>query len=189
MQVSRISKDAYKPKGAHATFWDYYFVLSGETGGGIPNRADFDPLKVPSVLHKMAVSEFIDEDTQLVRLIGGGHDNLWPVNMAGKNLFDFLDDGMKKTRQSAYREIVENCCGCVLEDEAIDTTGHSIAYKGLVLPTLSYDGKPTIFIGCYDFYADDMEMQAAGEAGIERRETKKVTYIDLKLDIHSNAGS
>ena len=181
MDINQLSMAEYVPAGAQATFWAYYRTLLDKADGGLPKRTDFDPLKIASVLHTMALSEFVDEDTQLVKLIGGGHDSLWPPSMTGENLFDHIDAGTAAVRKQAYKEIVGRPCGCFIEEEAIDEKGRTLFYTGLVLPTLSKKGKPTIFLGSYDFRADDLLMQLSGEVGIKSRRTKSVTYIDLGL--------
>lgn len=169
----------FSPSGAHAVFWEYFTRLHQEAGNKIPVRTDFDPLKIAPILHKMAVSEYIDDQTQIVRLIGGAHDNLWPVSMAGKNLYDYIDADIAEERRKIYKEIMRRPCGCLVDDEMTDQNGHQIQYSGLILPTLSHGGAPTILIGCYEFGANDIEMQLAGDTGIEKRKTQSVTYIDL----------
>ena len=183
MDINQLSLAEFEPAGAHAVFWEYYRTLLEKAAGSLPKRTDFDPLKIASVLHKMALSEFVDGDTQLVKLIGGGHDSLWPSSMTGANLFDHIDDDTAAVRKTAYKEIVSRPCGCLIEEEAFDKTGGTLCYSGLILPTLSKDGKPTIFLGCYDFVADDLMMRLSGEAGIGSRSTKSITYIDLGLKV------
>lgn len=181
MEIKQVSLDDYKPAGAHLVFWNYYRTLLEEANGSLPKRIDFDPLKIASVLHTMALSQYVDENTQVVRLIGGGHDSLWPPSMVGANLFDHIDEGTAAARKIAYKEIIGRPCGCLIEEETLDKTGGTIRYSGLILPTLSKDDTPTIFIGSYDFAADDLEMRLSGEAGISSRRTKSITYIDLDL--------
>lgn len=179
MKFFQLSLADFEPAGAHVTFWLYYRTLLENAGGALPKRTDFDPLKIAPILHKMALSEFIDEDTQLVKLIGGGHDSLWPTSMTGANLFDHIDDETSAVRKTAYKEIVSRPCGCLIEEEAFDKTGGKLSYSGLILPTLSKDGMPTVFLGCYDFMADELAMRISGEAGIGSRITNSITYIDL----------
>jgi len=181
LDVRQISAVDFTPDGAHGTFWAYYKRLLEGAGGTLPRRTDFDPLKIANILHKMALSEYVDEDTQLVKLIGGGHDSLWPPAMTGANLFDHIDAETASVRKRAYNEIVSRHCGCFIEEEAFDKSGGALGYSGLVLPTLSKEGKATIFLGCYDFDADALAMRMSSEAGINNRTTKSLTYIDLGL--------
>ena len=181
MNIYQIPFADFAPTGVQAVFWTYYRTLLAEAGGTLPKRTDFDPLKIAPVLHTMAVSEYVDEETQLVRLIGGGHDSLWPVNIAGENLLHHLDTDTATARRAAYKEIISRPCGCLIDDDAIDKNDRTINYSGLILPTLSAEGNPTIFIGCYGFEANDLEMQRSVEAGIQKRVTKSITYIDLGL--------
>jgi len=181
LEIKQVSLDDFEPAGAHVTFWTYYRTLLKDAAGSLPKRTDFDPLKIASVLHTMALSQYVDENTQTVRLIGGGHDSLWPSSMTGANLFDHIDEATAAARKIAYKEIVSRPCGCLIEEEAADKTGHILIYSGLILPTLSKDGSPTVFLGSYDFAADELEMRLSGEAGISARTTKSLTYIDLAL--------
>lgn len=179
MEILELKSSKFKPFGTISVFWDYFLCLQKEFEGGLPPRTAFDPLKVASILPKLAVSEFVDEDTQIVRLVGGGHDGLWPENLAGRNFFDFLEPHMIEGRQKAYKEIINRPCGCLIEDQTLDVEGRSLWSKGLVLPTLNSDGAPTLFIGCYEFEADNLEMQAITEAGISGRKTASLTFLDL----------
>jgi hypothetical protein len=181
MEFGEVHASGYNPEGAHGVFWEYFRFLQAEAGGSLPNRYDFDPLKIASILPKMAMSEFVDVDTQIVRIIGGGHDGLWPTNMAGRNLFDFLEPHMVETRKAAYKEITARPCGCIINDIATDSEGHRLAHSGLILPTLSASGDPTMFIGCYEFQATHLEIETASELGIASRETKSVTLVALHL--------
>lgn len=179
LQIHEITASRFQPEGAHAVFWRYWRELQ-KKAGGVPRRADFDPLKIARIMPNLAMSDYVDENTQIVRIIGGNHDSLWPPKMAGRNLFDHIDADMVASRKAIYKEIVNRPCACFVHDKALGKEGQVLPYSGLILPTLSKEGRPTVFIGSYVFLDDQIVLKMAAENGIDRRVSNEATFIDLE---------
>lgn len=175
-----ISASAYAPTGTHKVLWDYWREMQQASGELVPPHAQFRPSRLASILPKLALSEYIDRDTQKVRVVGGGHDGLLPRDIAGLNLFDFVDPVTAETRKKIYDQVISRPCGCYSDEIAVTKTGRRIHYKGLFLPMLNKSGEPKIFIGAYDVTAEGFSLEEASMEGIVTRTTHDVCLINMK---------
>lgn len=179
MRSQDISATDFTPEGSHRRLWSYWRSLQTAAGTLVPPRSAFKPSKLIDILPTLALSEYIDDYTQLIRVIGGGHDSFWPKEAIGSNLFDYVDSETAEIRRRLYHEVMTRPCGCFLDEVAITSRGRRMRYKGLFLPLLNSAGEPKIFIGSYDFTADGYEMEQASSEGIVSRSTEDILLIDL----------
>lgn len=180
MQYIEIKGSDYRPEGSHIELWKYWRELQQAAGGGLPSRSDFKPSKLIPILSSLALSEYIDDHTQLIRVIGGGHDSFWPNDAIGANLFDLIDRETTKNRQVLYHEVMTRPAGCAIDEVAITHDGRRLRYKGLFLPMLNDDGEPTIFIGSYDVETEGYDAEQTRQDGIMIRKAENIRLIDLK---------
>lgn len=96
VSVQEVSAAQYAPTGIHKILWDYWRELAQSTGKLVPAHADFRPSRLTSILPTLAMSEYVDENTQRVRVVGGDHDKVWPNEDVGANLFDLIDPKRQK---------------------------------------------------------------------------------------------
>lgn len=180
VSVKEVDAAQYAPTGIHKTLWDYWCELANSTGKLVPSHADFRPSHLASILPTLALSEYVDENTQLIKVIGGGHDNLWPSEAAGANLFDFVEPETAKARKLIYKEVMARPCGCYSDDVAVTTSGRRIRYRGLFLPLLNKVGEPKIFLGTYEATPEGFSLEDASEEGIVSRVQHELLLINLK---------
>ncbi len=180
MEQREIPASGYVPSGIHKVLWDYWCEMQQQGGGLIAPYALFRPSRLSSILPQLALSEYIDENTQKIRVIGGGHDGLWPPEAIGSNLFDHVDPVTAEVRKKLYHEVISRPCGCYFDEVAVSKTGKRVRYKGLFLPLLDKAGAPNIFIGAYDISAEGYDLEDASEEGIITRDTHDVILINLR---------
>lgn len=179
MHIEDVAASKYTPTGIHATLWDYWIELRNEADGPIPFYSEFRPSRLASILPYLALSDYIDRDTQKIRLIGGGHDSLWPSEAIGGNLFDFVDPATAENRKRLYDQVISRPCACYFDETATTQAGRLIRYKGLFLPLLNSAGEPHIFIGAYDVLVEGYEMEQVSLEGVVSREQKQVILVNL----------
>ncbi len=159
--------------------WDYWRVLQQQHDGCVPPYAAFRPSRLASILPTMALSEYVDRDTQKIRLIGGGHDGFWPREAIGANLFDFVDATAAEGRKRLYQEVITRPCGCYFDEEGLASNGRIVRYRGLFLPFLDTNGKPYIFIGSYTVSADGFDLKGTTVPGLASRTTNDIKFVTL----------
>ena len=189
MKTDTVAASDFEPQGKHAALWAYWRTLQATHEGIVPPRSAFRPADVSNAITSLALSEYIDRDTQIIRLIGSHHDNQWPPGSEGKNLFDFVDEDTANARKDIYDAIVSAPCGCFLSERAVTPVGRRVRYTGLVLPLLNSAAEPKIFIGSYNFRNDRtgrtgrdeiVETGASAEkAGVRLAKSSEITFIDL----------
>lgn len=181
MKISKMAATVYEPEGSHSPFWSYWQDLSQEFDKTVPPKSHLRPAKLAPILPKLTMSEYIDANTQLVRLIGEEHQFLWPSQMTNTNLFDRLNNNMADARRTIFSAIRHNACAALVQDRATTAKGRTIDYCGLILPFLGKASEPTIFVGCYDVNATGMEMREVGDVGVVKHEPVSAVLIELNL--------
>lgn len=177
--TTTIDAADFRPVGPHRVLWAYWRELQQAALGHFPLRSDFNPAMVKKILSQIGISEYVDRDTQIIRLLGGNHQGIWPDLMAGANLFDFLDKKAAKERREIYQEMMHRPCACFLETQLKDRRGAVTDLSGMMLPSLSKKGTPTIIIGTYMFHADPLEVGLLSDTGVVGRKTNTRTYINF----------
>lgn len=179
VHMDEISASTYSPTGSHKVLWDYWCELQKGADVAVPPYRSMRPSRLVSIMPKLALSDYIDKDTQKIRLIGGGHDSLWPKEAIGANLFDFVDPQTAKGRKHIYHEMITRPCGCFSDEVAVTTTGKRVRYRGLFLPMLDKNAAPHIFIGVYDVSAEGFDLEEASREGVVSRFTHEAFLINL----------
>lgn len=159
--------------------WNYWRALQQEHDGLVPPYTAFQPSKLVRILPSLALSEYIDRDTQKIRLIGGGHDGFWPPGAIGANLFDFVDTAAAEGRKRLYQEVIARPCGCYFDEDGVANNGRVIRYRGLFLPMLDKNAMPYIFIGAYTVSADGFDLDGVTVPGIAFRTTNDIKFVNL----------
>ncbi|MBO6506155.1 MAG: PAS domain-containing protein [Kordiimonadaceae bacterium] len=180
VSVQEVSAAQYAPTGIHKILWDYWRELAQSTGKLVPAHADFRPSRLTSILPTLAMSEYVDENTQRVRVVGGDHDKVWPNEDVGANLFDLIDPETAKARKLIYQEVISRPCGCYSDDIAIAPNGQRVRCRAFFLPLLNKAGEPKIFIGTYDTTLDGFSVEEASTDGIVSRAQDELLLVNLK---------
>gem|GEM_PF-4503717 len=177
--TTTINAADFHPVGPHKILWAYWRELQQNTLGDIPLRSEFNPAKVKAILSQIGISEYVDRDTQIIRLLGGNHQGIWPDLLVGTNLFDYLDKKAATERREIYQELMHRPCACFLETELRDIRGAVTDLTGMMLPCLNKEGSPTIIIGTYMFHADPIEVGQLSDTGLVGRKNNRRTYINF----------
>ena len=121
-------------------------------GRDMPTRQEFDPTRIPSILHGVYIVEPVGEDDWRYRLVSSGIETRMGFVITGKLASELWDDAMLSELTAGYRHVARQARPQVLRGRMTGIGIDFVDYEGLLLPMLGRDGETRMVIsGLFTF--------------------------------------
>ncbi|MEQ9146144.1 MAG: PAS domain-containing protein [Parvibaculaceae bacterium] len=159
-------------------FADYWLKLAGDASG-VPPRAAFDPIDIPSLLPDIVLLERNAPGAYCMRLQGTAFQERGIADRTGELLVADENNAGRKLTTAAMDRVLDTPCGLHLVAVERNDKGRNLLVEIAAFPLAGADGAPAfvvaIIVGLETLGYDDDEMQSG--ALIEFREMTEIGLL------------
>jgi hypothetical protein len=144
----------------------------------VPDRNEFKPEHVPTLLPYMGIHELVSPVEVKMRLAGGEIERAYGQTLAGRNYLDFVEHDRRRNALRAFQLVCEHPAGMLAQLRSMTTEGQILTHETIAFPMRATNGQINLIYFCS---SDAIERRPVVKPPSQMQVIKvlKRTYIDI----------